>query len=67
MEPSEEIQRVVERWLAAVEAGDGDAIAARVSDHAGIVMIGTDAREWFAGPMPARDQAPDWHRTAGTR
>src|SRR5579862_6532870 len=50
MEPSEEIQRVVERWLAAVDAGDPDAASARISDHAGIVMIGTDAREWFAGP-----------------
>jgi class 3 adenylate cyclase/ketosteroid isomerase-like protein len=50
MEPSEEIQRVVERWLAAVDARDPDAVGARISDHAGIVMIGTDAREWFAGP-----------------
>src|SRR5262245_27450381 len=50
MEPSEEIQRVVERWLSAVDAGDRDAMSARVSEHAGIVMIGTDARGWFAGP-----------------
>jgi class 3 adenylate cyclase len=50
MEPSEEIQRVVERFLAAVEAADREAVSTRISDHAGIVMIGTDAREWFAGP-----------------
>jgi class 3 adenylate cyclase len=50
MEPSEEIERVVKRFLAAIDAGDGDATRARVSDHAGLVMIGTDEREWFAGP-----------------
>jgi adenylate cyclase len=50
MEPSEEIQRVVERWLAAIDAGDRDAVAARLSDHPGLVMLGTDAREWFEGP-----------------
>ena len=49
MEPSEEIQRVVERWLAAVDAGDRDAMSARLSDHPGFVTIGTDAREWFEG------------------
>lgn len=49
MEPSEEIQRVVERWLAAVDTGDRDAMSARLSDHPGFVTIGTDAREWFEG------------------
>jgi hypothetical protein len=53
MEPSEEIQRVVERWLAAVDAGDRDAMSARLSVHPGFVTIGTDAREWFEGPMRA--------------
>jgi len=49
MEPSEEIRRVIERWLAAVDAGDRDAMSARLSDHPGFVTIGTDAREWFEG------------------
>lgn len=47
MEPSEEICRVVERWLAANREGDLDAVMARVSERAGLLAIGTDDHEWW--------------------
>jgi class 3 adenylate cyclase len=49
MERSEEIRRVVERWLAAVAAGDTGAVLARLSEHSGTVFIGTDPNEWWVG------------------
>jgi adenylate cyclase len=49
MERSEEIRRVVGRWLAAVAAGDTDAVLARLSEHSGTVFIGTDPNEWWVG------------------
>ena len=45
MEPSEEIRRVIERWIAAVTTGDGDAVMARVTEHPGSLLIGSDANE----------------------
>ena len=47
MERSEEIRRVVERWLLAVATGDAEAVLARVSEHPGMVWIGTDPNEWL--------------------
>jgi hypothetical protein len=47
MEPSEEIRRVVERWMVAQTEGDADAFLGRLSDHPGTLMIGSDAEEWF--------------------
>lgn len=49
MEPSEEICRVVERWIAAVATGDSETVLARVSEDPGIVLIGTDPDEWWQG------------------
>jgi class 3 adenylate cyclase len=49
MEPSEEIRRVIERWIAGISAADGDAVLARVSEHPGTLLIGTDANEWWQG------------------
>ena len=49
MERSEEIRRLVERWLIASAAGDGDEVLARVSEHPGTVWIGTDLNEWLQG------------------
>ena len=40
---------MVERWLAAVDAGDADAVLARLSEHPGTVFIGTDPTEWWVG------------------
>jgi adenylate cyclase len=47
VEPSAEIRRVVERWLVASREGDADAVIARVSEHRGMLAIGTDANEWW--------------------
>jgi len=47
MEPSEEIRRVVQRWLVAARDGDVDAYAARLSEQAGALGIGTDDEEWL--------------------
>ena len=49
MEPSEEIRRVIERWTKAIATGDGDAALARLSDHPGTLVIGTDPAEWWRG------------------
>lgn len=47
MEPSEEIRRNVERWLVAAREGDVEAYNAKISDHPGALMIGTDGEEWW--------------------
>lgn len=49
MEPSEEIRRVVERWIAGISAADGEAVLARLSEHPGTLLIGTDPNEWWQG------------------
>jgi adenylate cyclase len=49
MEPSEEIRRVVHRWMTANAEGDPDALLARISEHPGLLAIGTDAAEWWHG------------------
>jgi class 3 adenylate cyclase/ketosteroid isomerase-like protein len=49
MEPSEEIRRVVHRWMEANRDGDGDAFVGRVSEEAGVLVIGSDADEWWQG------------------
>lgn len=57
MEQSEEIRRVVHRFLTAARSGDADAFIHRVSEHPGSVVIGTAAEEWW---YP--DDAPVWRR-----
>jgi adenylate cyclase len=47
MEPSEEIRRVVHRWLVANTEGDADAVMARISEQPGMLAIGTDGDEWW--------------------
>ena len=53
MEPSEEIRRVVHRWLVANRDGDVDGVMARISEHPGLLAIGTDPGEWWHGPERA--------------
>jgi class 3 adenylate cyclase len=48
MEPSEEIRRVVERWME--NAADPPSMMARLSEHPGLVLIGSDPNEWWQGP-----------------
>jgi adenylate cyclase len=50
MEASEEIRRILDRWLAAARAGDADTFVGKVAEDPGVLMIGTDEEEW-------------WHRT----
>ncbi len=57
MEPSEEIRRVVDRWLAANSEGDADAVVGKVSEHSGMHAIGTDRDEWWHG-----QERPVWRR-----
>jgi adenylate cyclase len=47
VEPSEEIRRVVHRWLVANRDGDADAVMARISEQQGLLAIGTDPEEWW--------------------
>ena len=49
MEPSPEIQRVIQRWMSAASDGDGDSALRRLSEHPGALMIGTDRAEWWRG------------------
>jgi adenylate cyclase len=49
MEPSEEIRRIVERWTTSIAEGDADAVLGRLSEHPGILLIGTDPDEWWHG------------------
>jgi class 3 adenylate cyclase len=49
VEPSEEIRRVIERWTMANAQGDDPALLARISNHPGTLMIGTDPEEWWRG------------------
>ena len=53
MEPSEEIRRVVHRWLVANRDGDADAVLARISERPGLLAIGTDPGEWWHTPERA--------------
>ena len=52
MEPSEEIRRIVERWLVAnreeTRSRDGEDLG-----HAGLLAIGTDDQEWWSAPERA--------------
>jgi len=47
MEPSEEIRRVLDRWMVANSEGDSDAVLGKVSEHPGMLAIGTDVDEWW--------------------
>ena len=47
VEPSEEIRRIVERWMQAISERDSESSLERVSDLPGTLMIGTDPEEWF--------------------
>lgn len=58
MEPSEEIRRVVGRWLAATAEGDVDSLLGRMSDDDGALSIGTDPDEWWHG----RETFAVWRR-----
>ena len=49
MEPSEEIRRVIDRWLVAIREGDAEAALGRLSEHPGALAVGTDADEWWHG------------------
>ena len=49
MEPSEEIRRIVQRWMKAISEGDDDSALGRLSEHPGTLIIGTDPAEWWHG------------------
>ena len=49
MKPSEEIRRIVERWMQAISERDSESSLERVSDLPGALMIGTDPEEWLHG------------------
>ena len=49
MEPSEEIRRVVDRFFVAVRAGDTDTFSRKMSEHPGVLVVGTAEEEWWHG------------------
>jgi adenylate cyclase len=49
VEPSEEIRRVVERFVKAIAEGDKESALGRLSEHPGTLIIGSDPAEWWRG------------------
>jgi adenylate cyclase len=49
MDSSPEICRVVGRWLTAVRTGDTDAMLGKMSEHPGVLLVGSDDAEWWHG------------------
>ena len=49
MEPSEEIRRIVHRWMIAISKSEKESALGRLSEHPGALMIGTDLAEWWRG------------------
>src|SRR3990172_451878 len=49
MESSDEIRRIVERWMRAISERDSESSLGRGPEHPGTLMIGTDPEEWFHG------------------
>jgi class 3 adenylate cyclase/ketosteroid isomerase-like protein len=49
VEPSEEIRRVIERLTRAIAEGDSESVLARLSDHQGTLIVGSDPAEWWRG------------------
>jgi adenylate cyclase len=58
VESSEEIRRVLRRWIAAVARGDVDAVLGRLSELDSALTIGTDPAEWWHG----RETFAIWQR-----
>ncbi|MBI3745203.1 MAG: nuclear transport factor 2 family protein [Chloroflexi bacterium] len=49
MERSEEIRRVVHRWMTAISQSDAASALGRLSEDPGALTIGTDLAEWWRG------------------
>src|SRR5262245_42075283 len=49
MEPSEEIRRIIDRFMVAARDGDVESIIARFSERPDVLAIGTDPQEWWHG------------------
>jgi adenylate cyclase len=47
VQPSEEICRVVERWLVSARDGEAETFVGKIADNPGVLVIGTDAEEWW--------------------
>jgi adenylate cyclase len=57
MEASEEIRRVLDRWLVSFGDGDFDSYVGRITEHAGALVVGTDEEEWWRrGDLPVVEQ-----------
>jgi hypothetical protein len=49
MERAPELEDVVRRWYAAIAAGEGAFAERALSRQDGLLVVGTDPREWWAG------------------
>ena len=47
MERAPELEDVVRRWYAAIAAGEGAFAEQELSRQAGVLVVGTDPREWW--------------------
>jgi adenylate cyclase len=60
MESSEEIRRVVDRWLVAVRDSETETVFGKVSEHPGLLSIGSDTEEWWH-----QNEVPVWMHQFG--
>jgi len=71
MEPSEEIRRILDRWLVAFRDGECDTYVARISEHAGVLVVGTDEDEWWhqgdVGVLEQQFEESGGFRSVGVR
>ena len=49
VERAPELEDLMRRWYAAIAAGDGTFVERVLSRQAGLLGVGTDPREWWAG------------------
>jgi adenylate cyclase len=47
VDSSPEICRVIERWLIAARSGEIDASLGKISEHPGVLLVGSDDAEWW--------------------
>jgi hypothetical protein len=65
MERAGEVEQLVERMYEQMRAGDGEAAGGLIADGAGVLVIGTDADEWWDSSAVARQAMREQHEAAG--
>jgi len=56
MERAPELEDLMRRWYAATAAGEGAVVERSLSRQAGLLVVGTDPREWWTGYPTAAER-----------